>query len=113
LMSAEGVRLDDAAPVRVQRGRALVRRSDTVAPVVFVCEAAAGPAHVRYANLAQGRRDVVANTPSVRNARIRADPHAFVDTATEMLGELTEQVPVDLRPALVCLDLQRNRVRDR
>src|SRR4051812_22092137 len=98
-MRAEGVGLDDPAPVGVERGRALVTRANAVAPVVFVGEASAGPADVRYLDRLQRLDDVVADAARVRNLRIRTDPDPFVDATPEVLGKLAENVPVDLRAA--------------
>ena len=73
-------------------------RADAVAPVVFVGEAAARPADVRHLQRLERGDDVVADAARVRDAGVRADPDALVDAVAEMLGELAEDVAVDLRP---------------
>ena len=45
-VGAEGVRLDDPAPVRIEAHGSL--RADAFAPVILIREAAAGPANVRH-----------------------------------------------------------------
>ena len=76
------------------------RRTDPVPPVIFVGKAAAGPAHVRHLNRFQRGDHVVANAASIRNAGIRADPNAVVNSMSEMLRELPENVAVNLRARL-------------
>ena len=104
LVRAERIRLDDAAPVRVERGRSRVQRADAVAPVVLVGEAAAGPAHVGHLEGLERRDDVIADAARVRDRRVGADPDAFVDALAEVLGELAEEVAVEHRTGLGRID---------
>src|SRR4051794_14941111 len=46
LMRSERIRFDDTTPIGVERYGTLICRADAVAPVVFVGEAATGPADV-------------------------------------------------------------------
>src|SRR6478735_2522097 len=94
-MRPEGVRLDDAAPVGIQRGGPLVAGTYAIAPVILVGETASGPAHVRHLERFQCRHDVIADATCVRNRRIRPDPDSLVDTAPEVFGELAKDVAVD------------------
>ena len=55
-------------------------RTDAFAPVVFVCEAPAGPAHVRHFYRFERSDDIIANPARVRNFGVRADPDSFVNT---------------------------------
>ena len=96
-MRAEAVVLDDSAPVNVDLSRTLFGRADSVLPVVLVGEAAAGPAQVRDVDFAQGRNDVVAHTPRVGDRRVEADPQPVIDTAAEVLSEMTIDVTADFR----------------
>jgi hypothetical protein len=45
------------------------------------------------------RHDVIADPRVFANLRVRAHPHAFVDTAAEVLGELAEMWRSDCRAA--------------
>jgi len=92
---ADGIRLFHAAPVGVDLGRALVARADAILPVVFIGEAAARPAYEGHVQLFQRAQHVVAPALGVRNRRIRAHPHAFVDARAQVLGELAVHVLVD------------------
>jgi hypothetical protein len=96
-MRAEGVGLDDASPVGIQGRRPLVARPDAVAPVIFVGEAAARPAHVGNLDGLQRGDHVVADAAGVGDLRFRAHPDAFINAATEVLGKLAEDIAVDLR----------------
>ena len=93
-MRAKGVRLDDAAPVGIEGHRS--RRSDAVAPVVFIRKATAGPANVRNLNGFQRSDDIIADATRVRDFGIRTDPYPLINSVSEMLGELAEEVAVDL-----------------
>ena len=103
-MGSELVAVRNATPVGVQGHRALGARPDAIAPVIFVGEAAAGPAHVRHVQRTQCREHVVAQAAGVRNDRVLPDPHAFIDAAAEMLGELAVDVPVDDRAGSIGVD---------
>src|SRR4029453_13189336 len=98
LVRPECVRLDNAAPVGVER--LWPQRADALAPVVFVGEAAARPANVRHLDRLQRGDDVIADAASIRNRGIRADPYTLISAVAEMLGELAENVAVDLRSGL-------------
>ncbi len=100
-VGAEGVGLQHAAPVGIERGRALFGGADALAPVVFIGEAAAGPADIRDLDGFQGADDVVADAAGVGDRGIGADPDAFVNAVAEVLGELAEDVAVD-RGARLC-----------
>ncbi len=83
-------------------------RADALAPVIFVGKAAAGPANVRHLDRFQRRHDVVANAASVWDLGIGPDPNAFVNAVAQMLGELPENVAVDLRAGFGCVNRQFN-----
>jgi hypothetical protein len=95
LVGAEAVGLDHAAPVGVDHGGALFGRADSIAPVVFVGEAAARPAQDGDADRSQGRDDVAADPAHVGDGRIRPDPEPVVDAAPEVLGEVAVDVAAD------------------
>jgi len=42
-------------------------------------------------------RDAVADSASVQDWRIATNPYSFVDAVTQVLGELAENIPVNLR----------------
>ena len=107
-MSAEAVRLFDRAPMRIHFHRPLVTRPDAFAPVIFVGEAGAGPAHHWHFQLPQRRDHVVAIAARVGNRRVLADPDSFVDAMAEVLGELTVDVSIDPGAGLVGLNGHRH-----
>src|SRR5690606_36040323 len=95
LVGAEGVVLLDPAPVRVDAHRALVTRTNAVAPVVLVGEAAAGPADDRNLELLERLEHVVTESACIGNGGILANSDAAVNTATEVLRELAVQIAAD------------------
>ncbi len=97
LVRPETVRLGHAAPVRIERDGARAGRSDAVAPVVFVGEAAAGPANVGDLERLERGHDVVADAAGIWDGGRGADPDALVHAVAEVFGELAEDVAVDLR----------------
>src|ERR1051325_4197969 len=101
-MRPEPGRLNDAAPVGIERLWPL--RADAFAPVIFVGEAAARPAHVRHLNRLQRGDHIVADAASIRNCGAWADPAAFINAVAEVLGELAEDVAVDLCPGFGCVN---------
>ena len=103
---SEGIRLDYAAPVGIECYRSL--RTDAFAPVVFVCEAPAGPAHVRHFYRFERSDDIIANPARVRNFGVRADPDSFVNTVAEVLCKLAEEIAVNLRTGLGNVNKQCN-----
>ena len=100
----KSVRLDHAAPVGIQPHGSL--RADPVAPVIFVGEAASGPAHVRHLNRFQCGNHIVANAACIRNCGIGADPDPVVNAVPEMLGELPEKIAIDFRAGFGSVDRQ-------
>src|SRR3954469_22949427 len=54
------------------------------------------PADVRHLYCFECGHNIIANTTGVWNWRIRAHPDAVINTVPQMLGELTEDVAVDL-----------------
>src|SRR5262249_61229458 len=98
LVRPERVRLDHAAPVGIERLWPM--RADAFAPVVFVREAAARPANVRRLYRLQRGDAVVADTPRIRNWGTRPDPYALVNAVAEVLGELAEDIAINLRSGL-------------
>src|SRR5699024_6009481 len=95
LMGAEGVVLDHIAPVRVDHAGTVLAGPDAVLPVVFIGEAAAGPAQVRDLQRAQRLDHVVADAARVRDLGVLADEEAAVDAAAQVLGEVAVEVAAD------------------
>ena len=82
----------------VVRSRTLVRRTDAVAPVVSVGEAASGPAQVRRADALHVVHELLPDAVDVGDPRLAADPDAVVDDAAEVLDEVAVDVGADRRP---------------
>ena len=68
--------------------------------MIFIGEAASGPANVRHLYRFQRSDNIVANPPCIRDFGIAANPNAFINAVSKMLGELPEDVAVDLRASL-------------
>ena len=97
-MCSKRVRLNHAAPVGIERYRS--RTANSVAPVVFVCETPAWPANVWHMDRLQRLNDIVANAAGIGDCRVRPDPYPIIDAMSQMLGELAENIAVDLRAGL-------------
>src|ERR1039458_4067651 len=104
LVRAERVLLRHPAPMRVDLDRPLGSRSYAFPPVVLVGEAAAGPADHRDLQVSESLQNVVAVSPRFRNLGVFTDPDAAVDSGAQMLGELAEQLPINLRSEPVGVD---------
>src|SRR5205814_9325614 len=100
LIGAEGVRFL-APPPQVPGLRPFLARPDAVGPVVGVRKAAARPANNRRVNLLERFDGVFAEAVVVRNGRIRPHPHAAINAAAEMLGEVAQYVRVERPERLV------------
>src|ERR1019366_9951138 len=108
---SKGVRLGHTAPVGIEPYDSLVERAETLAPVVLVGEAAAGPAYVRHLERLERGDHVVADTAGIRDCGIRTDPNPLVNTVAEVFGELAEDVAVDLRSRLGRVNRQMDLLR--
>src|SRR5437763_1768191 len=84
-MCSKGIRLDHPAPVGIERYHPLW--ADAAAPVVFISEAPARPAHVRHLDFSKRRNHVVADPPGIRECGTRTYPYTVRDAAAEMDGE--------------------------
>ena len=96
LVGAEVIGLGNAAPMRVDHGRALRSWADAVHPMIFIREATTRPAQVRNLHRSQRRDYIVTNAARVGYRRILAHPDATVDAATQVFGEVPIDVPADL-----------------
>ena len=74
--------------------------------MVLVAKAAARPADVGRLQRPQRGHNVIADPARVRDRGIRANPDALVEAVSEILRELAEEVAVDLRSGLGCVDGQ-------
>src|SRR5699024_7639875 len=92
LVGAEGVVLDDVAPVGVDHAGTVLAGADAVPPVVVVGEAASGPAQVGDAQGAQRLDHVVADAAGVGDLGVLAHVEAAVDAAPQVLGEVAVEV---------------------
>src|SRR5690625_3842260 len=95
LVGAEGVVLDDVAPVGVDHAGTVLAGADAVPPVVVVGEAASGPAQVGDAQGAQRLDHVVADAAGVGDLGVLAHVEAAVDAAPQVLGEVAVEVAAD------------------
>jgi hypothetical protein len=77
--------------------------------VIIVGKAAARPAKIWYVDSAKRFDDVGAQAARIGNRRLFPDPDAVVDASTQVLGEVTIQVPANLPAVLIAMndDLRR------
>ena len=94
-VGAKVVVFGDAAPVGVDHGGAVLFWADAFHPVIFVCKAATGPAQVGDFYGFECVDDVGADATYVGDVGIFADVDTVVNTATEVFGKVTVDVPVD------------------
>ena len=101
LVGTERVVLDGAAPVVVTQRGTILLGTDTIHPVVVVGKAAAGPAE--YGNLQgfQGLEHILTVAVDVRDLGVFAHPETAVDTAAQVLGELSVDLAINLGSSLV------------
>ena len=81
-------------------------RANALAPVIFIGEAATGPTNVRHLDRFQSANNIIANPTRILDLGIWPDPNAFINAVSQMLGELPENVAVDLRTGLGCVNRQ-------
>ena len=93
-VGSEVVVLDDASPVHVYCFWSLVARSNSISPVVAVCEASSGPSDDGRFNFFECLHDVFADSADVWYIGIGAYPYSFVDAAAEVFSEVAVDVGV-------------------
>jgi hypothetical protein len=76
----------------VRSPRALIRGTNTVTPVVTVCEASSGVANDRRLDLPHVVDKVFADAVEIRDLGFCADPHAIVDGASQMFREVAVEI---------------------
>ena len=96
LMGTEAVVLGHTTPMSVDHFLAVLLRSDTVLPVVFVCETATGPAQHRKLHLLERCHYIVTHTIGIGNLGILSHIQSFIDTSAQMLGKVTVKFRVDM-----------------
>lgn len=75
--------------------------TDAVFPVILVGETSARPAQDGNAKPLQGGKDIDADSVCVRNGRIFANPKSFVNASSQVFGEVSVNVAVDLATLFV------------
>src|SRR5580658_6784801 len=78
--------------------------------MILVAKAAARPADVGHLQSSQRGHHVIADPARVRNWGIWANPDALVKAVSEIFRKLAEEVAVDLRSGLGCVDGQMRRL---
>src|SRR5262245_39461875 len=106
LVRAECVWLDNSTPIGVEAYCSFT--PDTFPPVVLIGEATTRPANVWYLYRSKRSHDVVTDAASIRDSGIWTNPDSLVNAGTEMLGELAEDISIDLRAAFGGVDAQFN-----
>ena len=94
-VGAEGVVLHHAAPVGVDHALAVFLGADAVPPVIFVGEAAAGPAKHGDLYGPQRLHRVGAHPVDVADLAVLAHVQAVVDAPAQMLRKMPEKVPAN------------------
>ena len=98
LVGAERIVFEGAAPVGIDHPRTGFPRSDSILPMVFVCEAAARPPQHGDAECPECFQHIQPVSVDVGDGRSGTDPDAVVDAAPEMLGKLTVNLLGNDRP---------------
>ena len=96
LMGTEAVVLGHTTPMSVDHFLAVLLRSDTVFPVVFIRETTAGPAKHRKFHLLERCHYIVTHTIGIGNLGILSHIQSFIDTSAQMLGKVTVEFRVDM-----------------
>ena len=99
-VSAELVGLGLFTPAS-EAARATRSRTDSIAPVVFVGEAASWPPHYHRTELADMFDQGGSNAVNVRNLRVRSDPNSVVDDTADVFSKLAVKSRTDRRDWLV------------
>src|SRR5437660_448580 len=92
---AKRIGFDDAAPAGIDGVRSLVARADAVSPVIFVCVTTTRPAENWQAHVFQRRNNIIANTASIGDRRIFADPYPVINAAAQMFSKISVDILVD------------------
>ena len=95
-MRTEAVILNYAAPMGVDHFLSAFLRTDTVSPVIFVCETAARPA--QHGNLHFFKRlyNVVSHTVCVGNVGIFSHINTFINTSSQMFRKMSLNFRIDV-----------------
>lgn len=88
-MGAETVIFHGASPVVVHHFGAVLLRSDTVHPMVFIGKTASGPAQYGHFQFFQGVEHIGAIALYVGDLRIFSYPESAVDAGSEVLSKLS------------------------
>ncbi len=94
-MCAEAIIFNYSTPVSVDHFRALHTRANTIAPVVLIGKAAAGPAQVRYFNAFEGVNNIQPDAVLLLHRQIFIYPKATVNTMAKVLGKVAVNVPAN------------------
>ena len=95
-MGTEAVVFRHTAPVGVDHFLAVLLRSDTVFPVVFVRETTAGPAKHRKLHLLECCHYIVTHTIGIGDLGILTYIQSFIDTSAQMLREIAVKFRIDM-----------------
>ena len=103
-MGAEAVILGDSAPVSVYHFFTCGFFADTVHPVVLVRKAAARPAKNGHLKSLKRIGHIVSYPPCVGYRRAFAHINALIDTSSQVLGKVAEDIFADVGQLCVGVD---------
>ena len=104
-MGTEAVVLGHTTPRSVDHFLAVLLRSDTVFPVVFVCETTAGPAKHRKLHLLECCHYIVTHTIGIGDLGILSHIQSLIDTSSQMLGKVAVEFRVDMSLLVFFVDI--------
>ena len=96
LMGTEAVVLGHTTPMSVDHFLAVLLRSDTVFPVVFVREAPTGPAQYRKLHLLQGCHHIITHAFGIGDLGILSYIQSLINTSSQMLREIAVKFRIDM-----------------
>ena len=94
-MSTKTVIFYHTAPMCINHFFTCLFRSDTIFPVVFICEASTRPAKHRDFDMFQGFYYICTHSVLIWNRRILTYIDSFIDTSSKMFREMSVNLFVD------------------
>ena len=103
-MCTEAVIFSNAAPVCIDHLLTAFLGTDAVLPVILVSKASARPTENRDLHLLQSCDHVITHAVCIGNIGILADINPFVNASSQMLGEMTLDLRINVAKFFVCVD---------
>ena len=95
LFGAETVGLGNAAPIGVDLHAALYGRPDAVTPMIFIGKTPTRPSHIGHLQRLERGHHIRTDAAQIGDFRILAHPYPAIDSRSQMLGKLSEDIAID------------------